>query len=474
MNENRRFLKRFPLTLIVSGIALILLNLALFIFFMSPYMEDYQRHDDPLTVAHQMSDALQKQDGVYHLDETKIEDLSQTAWAMLLQNGSTKVVWSRNLPDDFPQVYTLAQVSAMSTTYFRDYPTFTVNNSDGVLVVGYPKNSYFKLVNNYWPMRFIKNIPELALVVLLANALLLTLFYLRTYRVMNRSVGPLLEGISSLPKQQPLSLKEKGLLGNIACSLNQASELLAEQKELLNRRDVTRMNWITGVSHDIRTPLSIILGYADELKRDDQIPEESRKKMLLIRMESLRIKNLVNDLNLVSKLDYDSHFLHIEPVFPVKFLRGLIAEYLNDDFENHYNFEFFTEEKDLSVSIQGDANLLGRAVRNLIQNSIDHNPQGCKITVKLETEPKWLHITVADNGYGVSSEKLRQLKHTPHYMDSTDKQMNLRHGLGLMIVNKIVELHHGQVDIQSEGGHGFKTRLSFPLFEIKPQSKSSI
>ena len=238
---------------------------------------------------------------------------------------------------------------------------------------------------------------------------------------------------------------------------------MSRQKKLLGQRDAIRMNWIVGVSHDIRTPLSIVLGYSDELEQDERLLVEVRKKMDIIRTESLRIKNLINDLNLISELNYDGRFFHVQRVYPAKFLRGLIVEYMNKKLENSYSFEFAADEAALSVFINGDARLLNSAVRNLIQNSMNHNPQGCNIMVRLERKPEWLRITVSDDGKGVSGEKLLELNHMPLYIDSTDVQMNLRHGLGIMITRKIVDHHHGQIHMESAEGRGFSTVLSFPF-----------
>ena len=89
-----------------------------------------------------------------------------------------------------------------------------------------------------------------------------------------------------------------------ANGINKTSERLIRQEADLNRRDSARTEWIAGVSHDIRTPLSLVMGYASQLEEDDNLPPEAREKAAVIRSQSERIKSLVSDLNLASKLEY--------------------------------------------------------------------------------------------------------------------------------------------------------------------------
>ena len=80
---------------------------------------------------------------------------------------------------------------------------------------------------------------------------------------------------------------------------------MQNQREQLRNKDTARANWIAGVSHDIRTPLSMIMGYASQLKTSSDLSDEMEKKLSVILKQSERIKNLINDLNLASKLEYN-------------------------------------------------------------------------------------------------------------------------------------------------------------------------
>ena len=98
-----------------------------------------------------------------------------------------------------------------------------------------------------------------------------------------------------------------------------------------------------------------------------------------------------------------------------------------------------------------------------MQNSISHNPDGCDITLALGCTDKSISLSISDNGIGLSAEKLKELNEKPHYMESTDDRLDLRHGLGLILVRQIVDVHNGTMQIESEEQKGCKVILDFPI-----------
>jgi signal transduction histidine kinase len=98
----------------------------------------------------------------------------------------------------------------------------------------------------------------------------------------------------------------------------------------------------------------------------------------------------------------------------------------------------------------------------LVQNSLKHNPQGCHIKLSLDCSDRSIILIIADDGIGLSAEKQQELEEKPHYMNSTDERLDVRHGLGLLLVRQIVEAHKGSMQIKSVADHGFTTTLAFP------------
>ena len=117
--------------------------------------------------------------------------------------------------------------------------------------------------------------------------------------------------------------------------------------------------------------------------------------------------------------------------------------------------------EDATTLVECDARLISRAIGNLVQNSINHNPQGCDISLRLACSETGVFLTVADDGVGLSAEKQRELEEKPHYMESTDERLDLRHGLGLLLVRQIMAAHDGTMKIENAQKHEFMITLHF-------------
>ena len=385
--------------------------------------------------------------------ETKQELNSNHIWAMLLDvNGVCD--WSVSLPEEIPTQYTIQDVAVFSKGYLQDYPVFVRNTDNGLLVLGYPKDSFMKLTGNYFPIRAIRIFPLFITGILAIEIVLLFLVYYFSKRKIVKNTEPIMASIKTLSTGKPVDLSIRGELSEIADSVNQASQMLSRQNQ-------ARANWISGVSHDIRTPLSMIMGYAQRIAGDHGASGNIQKEAEIIRAQSAKIKDLVQDLNLVSQLEYEMQPLHKEPVRLSKLLRSYAADLLNAGIGEKHSIEVEISPEAETAVIACDARLISRAIGNLVQNSINHNPQGCDIFLSLDCSSEDSSITVADNGVGMSAEKLRELEEKPHYMESTDERLDLRHGLGLLLVKQIVEAHGGVMKIESVPQSGYKTILTF-------------
>ena len=183
--------------------------------------------------------------------------------------------------------------------------------------------------------------------------------------------------IKTLSAGKPVNLSIQGELSEIAGSVNQASQVLSRQNQ-------ARANWISGVSHDIRTPLSMIMGYAGRIASDRLASGDIQQEAEIIRAQSAKIKDLVQDLNLVSQLEYEMQPLHKEPVRLSKLLRSYAADLLNAGIPERYSLEMKISKDAETAVIECDARLISRAINNLVQNSINHNPQGCALPVRTQ------------------------------------------------------------------------------------------
>jgi signal transduction histidine kinase len=386
-------------------------------------------------------------------DEARNKLESNHIWAIFL-NAAGETMWSVNAPENIPAHYTVQDVSIFSRGYLEDYPVFVWNSDSGLLVLGYPKDSYTKLASNYFSIQAIRTLPLYFSGMLAVDLLLLFFAYHLSKQKIIKSTEPIISSIETLSNGKTVSLSIRGGLSEVAESVNKASQILSRQNE-------ARADWISGVSHDIRTPLSMIMGYAGRIA-DSSVADSSIKEQAeIIRNQSVKIKDLVQDLNLVSQLEYEMQPLHKEPVRVSKLLRSYVAELFNTGISDIYSIEIEITPAAETAAINCDPRLISRAVNNLVQNSMKHNLQGCHVKLSIDCSDTSLILIIADNGIGLSAEKLQELEEKPHYMKSTDERLDLRHGLGLLLVRQIVEAHEGTMQIKSVANHGFTTTLTF-------------
>ena len=241
------------------------------------------------------------------------------SFAMLLDDTGTPV-WNYRLPEHLNHTYTTSQVASFTRWYLDDYPVYVWGGEKGLLVIGYPRGSMW----NYAVHQDMDNLKgvftflSLSFVSTLAASVLILLVsgfrYYRRMRIIADAIGQLASGGS-------VHLAETGTMKEIASTINRTSDRLTAQREQLEKRDEARTEWISGVSHDIRTPLSLVMGYADMIERQSDTDTRIRKKAALIRGQSVRIRNLIEDLNLASKLEYNAQPLRKRKVFLAVILR---------------------------------------------------------------------------------------------------------------------------------------------------------
>ena len=400
------------------------------------------------------------------LSEKAVQRLRQNhIWAIYL-NADGKCYWSIDLPDEVPESYTIQDVALFSKGYIEDYPVFVWNTDDGLLVLGYPKDSYTKLISNYYSIAALRRLPIFVLGMLGLDVLCLFWAYYFSKRRIIHNTEPIVSAVETLADGKPVSLHISGELSEIASSVNKVSSIL-------NRQNEARANWISGVSHDIRTPLSMIMGYVDRIAENESANKTIREQAEIVRRQSIRIKELVQDLNLVSQLEYEMQPLHKEVVRLSKLLRSYVADLLNTGISDSYNIGIEIIPDAENAVLECDGRLISRAMNNLVQNSMKHNPLGCRILLSLIRTENIIQLIVQDNGIGLSEEKLQELKEKPHYLESTDERLDLRHGLGLVLVRQIVATHGGTMTIDSKINCGCKITLTFDATNTIPKSHLS-
>ncbi|MDO5337632.1 MAG: HAMP domain-containing sensor histidine kinase [Eubacteriales bacterium] len=462
MKSIPKLIRRFLGILLFSSILLIILNFVL----LAVFMMGQASNSSPWMMAGQVAEGLQKMDDSSYIltEELLLELQASDIWGILIDNDTRQVVWrTENLPKSVPMSYTIAQIAGLTRGYIDDYPTFTGEKEDDLVVLGYPKESFWKHIWPSWDYHLIARLPQTVLKVLFINIGIVLLIYLTANTKLLKSVNPIIKGIQDLPTGEAVHLREAGVLSEISASINRTSDILKSQKNQLRKKETARANWIAGVSHDIRTPLSMVMGYAGQLREDTHLTDEERQKAAVIVKQSERIKNLINDLNLASKLEYNMQPIHQTEENMIAVVRQAVVDFINMDIDDKYLIEWETEESLTFCPVSVDKALIKRAVGNLIQNSMNHNEKGCHIYISVASENGKCRIAVSDDGVGATDEQIQRLNNTPHYMLCDENTTEQRHGLGLLIVKQIASSHGGAVKIRHSSFGGLCVEIILPL-----------
>ncbi len=455
-----RILKRFIFSTMIISVFLLVLNFVLLGMWVFKGANNGQ---SPAAVVQKVAEGLYLSSDNYYLDSQQIELLNQNnAWAMLIDDTG-HVAWNYMAPEELPEIYSLTDIAKLTRNYLLDYPVFVWQHDAGLVVIGYPQNSLAKY-QYIFPTNWVSSFPLKITSLIIANIVLALLLSLFIGSKLIQSIRPLTHGIQALAEDKEVFIEPKGILAPLAQSINRVSSLLEERNENLKKRDEARSNWISGISHDIRTPLSMILGYSSGLEENINIPSEQRQQSSIIRQQAEYLSSLVSDLNLVSMLEYEMQPLNKNPIRISALIRQMATEFINKGLDELFTIDVKISNE--SIQVDGDRRLLMRAITNLVQNSINHNPDGCKIQLETALNPvnKTCSIIVSDNGKGIPQEKLTDLLELP-YSSKRKHRVSNGHGLGLPMVARIAKAHQGHLLLLSDINKGVKVEIVLPTIK---------
>jgi signal transduction histidine kinase len=238
--------------------------------------------------------------------------------------------------------------------------------------------------------------------------------------------------------------------------------------EDLKKLDELKSEFINVASHELRTPLAILLGYAHLL--DEQAADANKKYTEAIIQSATRLKNLVTDMLNLRYLEAGEMELELQPVQ----VAGTVQAVAQD-------LGFQVDEKEQSLilsipedipSIWADEGKLHLILSNLLSNAIKFTPRGGSIEIGATVTEDQLGMSVKDTGVGIATEEFRRLFDRFYQVGDSLRREHPGVGLGLSIVKELVELHEGQVWVESEVGKG--STFSFTISRhLRPQPENA-
>lgn len=455
---------RFLFSVVLVVILVIIFNLfALIAFFTFQAYNNHSsfsgRENSAEIFTRQFQNQISLTNGKIRISAKGKKDLiNHNAWIQMLDTNG-KEVFSYRTPANLKEKYTPLDIIQMYK--YREI------DGDTIIFVG-EKNykdknySYFIGMKNRnlerivlsFDIRDVRHFFKVggATLIIIDSLIALFIGYLFSKRL-TKPINRLIDGIKRLAnKEYDIHYHPSGVYKDVFYNVNHLSyQLKANEIERI-KLDHMKEEWIANISHDIKTPLASIKGYAEMMKDTDYdfTIEEMREYAEIIDQKSHYLKEVIEDLNLSTRLKNKKLALNKKKTNLVVLLRSIVIDILNDAKYSTRNLDFqFSEE---AIEMEVDQLFLRRAINNLIYNAIVHNDENVEITVSIEKKER-VHIIIKDNGRGIKKEELDRI-FDRYYRGTNTGELHKGSGLGMAIANDIILAHEGEITIDSLFGYG--------------------
>ncbi len=237
---------------------------------------------------------------------------------------------------------------------------------------------------------------------------------------------------------------------------------------IANVRDITRFReaeemkstFVSVISHELKSPVSIIKGYADTLRREDAHWDEEtvRQGLAVIAEESDRLNRLIDNLLDASRLQANAFKLEFSYVQLDKLAEKVVEDFRTQSSEHMFTLDFPPD----FPTVRGDAERLRQVLSNLLSNAIKYSPRGGLIRTGGWTDDDWVYVYVADEGIGIPKPEQERIFERFYRAESPLTRRTEGVGLGLYLCKEVVEAHGGKIWVQSEPGKGAKFIFKLP------------
>ncbi len=341
-------------------------------------------------------------------------------------------------------------------------------NPDGYLYVvlaGQQWDSAVSMLQGSYMLRLGAGAIATGLIVALVIGLLTFAWITRRARRLERAMTWFRQ--SEFRQHQPVSRvgeAPQDEIDSLAHTFDAMAERLTAQLDEIEKTDRLRRELVANISHDLRTPLTSLRGFLETLalKGSNLEPAEQQKYLEGAIRQADRLNRLVADLFELARLESGTQELAIESLALAELAQDAVQQFRLQADER--GVDLAVEIPDGPALIDGDMGLLARVLDNLLDNGLRHTPEGGRVTLGLRETAQWVRVEVADTGCGIAPEDL------PHIFDRffqhTERDPAGDHaGLGLAITKRIVELHGGTIDVESQVDHGSRFSVTLPAHD---------
>jgi two-component system, OmpR family, phosphate regulon sensor histidine kinase PhoR len=251
--------------------------------------------------------------------------------------------------------------------------------------------------------------------------------------------------------------------------------LVLQDVSAIRRLERMRSEFVANVSHELKTPVAAVKGFAETLLAGAMNdPETARSFLTIIQDESERLNRLIGDILELSKIESRRSPLLFSPIELSPFLARMTELLAADAARKEITLDVQSEE---GLFLEADEDRLGQILMNLMQNGINYTPEGGKVKVRAVIVPEdegegegdevneMVRITVSDTGIGIPKKDIPRIFERFYRVDKARSRSSGGTGLGLSIVKHLAELHHGTIRVESTVGIGSQFILELPLLQ---------
>lgn len=235
----------------------------------------------------------------------------------------------------------------------------------------------------------------------------------------------------------------------MAMNLNSMAQDITVLMDKERESERTKNELITNIAHDLRTPLTSIIGYLELLSLKKDLPDEQRGQYIDIAYaKAKKLETLIEDLFGFTKLTYGKIAMKVEKIDVVKLLSQMMDEFYPTF--NESGLEYNLSSNTPSAVISADGTLIARLFDNLINNAIKYGKDGKRIDVKINSNPDTVTVSVINYGHVIPEDEIPHLFEKFYRAEKSRNKNTGGTGLGLAITKSIVDMHDGQIHVESD------------------------
>ncbi len=418
----------------------------------------------PQTFTNNFSCWATYEDGELSIEQIGLGRLDEYGLWIQFLDESGQEIFSYSKPACYPEKYSASELLALgSSGYQNGYTVFVNSLEDSEEVcsycIGFPYD-IGKYMLHYNGSRISRLSPVARRIILAALSALMIIVLVYGFWL-SRKLSGITKNIKNISLRAYRPLQENGMFGEIYSALNKMDRDIRRADQISNETETMRREWIANITHDLKTPLSPIKGYAELLSDSSDKEKQTVQEYGSIILKNINhTEHLINDLKLTYQLDSGSMPFHPKKVRITRCVKEWIIDMINDPaFEGRdIIFESMIPEQSADI----DPELLRRAVTNLITNALLHNTADTKVSVLLDADKSGgILLHVRDNGRGLDESEQEKLFER-YYRGTNTKEKPEGSGLGLAIARQIAALHGGEITVKSQIGMGTEFIIHVP------------